>query len=57
MLFVGATQYLLHSGLPYVLSQDDCQDPLEEHFGRHWGLTHRNDNPNVSSLGEFNWGK
>ncbi|XP_062578102.1 uncharacterized protein LOC134245410 [Saccostrea cucullata] len=43
--FIEATKYLLGQGLPYVLSHDFCQDPLEEHFGRHRGLGSRHDNP------------
>ncbi len=45
--FVEATQYLLQNGVHYVLSQDYCQDPLEEHFGRHRGLAGRAENPTM----------
>ena len=44
---IGATRYLLSHGVPHVLSQDFCQDPLEEHFGRHRGLGARNENPTL----------
>ena len=49
--FIEATRFLLASGLPYVPSQDFCQDPLEEHFGRHRGLANRNDIPTVLQFG------
>lgn len=45
--FVESTKYLLRQGVPYILSQVFCQDPLEEHFGRHRGLGARHDNPTV----------
>ncbi|XP_062585102.1 uncharacterized protein LOC134246755 [Saccostrea cucullata] len=45
--FVEATKYLLQHNLPYVLSNDFCQDPLEEHFGRHRRLGANQDNPTV----------
>ena len=51
LAFVETTQYLLNQGVPYVLSQDMCQDPLEEHFGRHRGVGSRHDNPTVYQFG------
>ncbi|XP_062588177.1 uncharacterized protein LOC134249818 [Saccostrea cucullata] len=45
--FIDATKYLLQQGVPYLLSQVFCQDPLEEHFGRHRGLGARHDNPTI----------
>ncbi|KAK7505178.1 hypothetical protein BaRGS_00003748 [Batillaria attramentaria] len=36
--FVGVTKYLLSQGVPFVLSNKFCQDPIEEHFGRHRGM-------------------
>ncbi|XP_034315553.2 uncharacterized protein [Magallana gigas] len=45
--FVESTKYLLRQGVTYILSQVFCQDPLEEHFGRHRGLGARHDNPTV----------
>ncbi|XP_056004110.1 uncharacterized protein LOC125653769 [Ostrea edulis] len=46
-----ATRYLLQQGVPYVLSNVFCQDPLEEHFGRHRGLGTRHDNPTIHQFG------
>ena len=48
--FIGATKYLLQNGVPYVLSNVFNQDFLEEPFGRHRGLGHRNRNPNVQQF-------
>ncbi|KAI8771576.1 Transposable element P transposase [Biomphalaria glabrata] len=49
--FTEATRYLLQNGVKYVLSNRFCQDPLEEHFGRHRCLGHTNENPNLWSFG------
>ncbi|XP_061188485.1 uncharacterized protein LOC133196636 [Saccostrea echinata] len=43
--FVEATTYLLQHGVPYVLNNDFCQGPLEEHFGRHRRLGANWDSP------------
>lgn len=48
---VDATQYLLGTGVPMILSYKFCQDPLEEHFGRHRALGIRADNPTLWSFG------
>ena len=37
--FPEAARYLLDNGVKYVLSNKFCQDPLEEHFGRHRSLS------------------
>ena len=34
----GATQYLLQSGMPFVLTEKFSQDVLEEYFGRHTAM-------------------
>ncbi|XP_056007180.1 uncharacterized protein LOC125647649 [Ostrea edulis] len=44
-------RYLLQQGVPYVLSNVFCQDPLEEHFGRHRGLGTHHDNPTIHQFG------
>ena len=49
--FVEVTRYLLTHGVKFVLSQVFCQDPLEEHFGRHRGMGQRSDNPNLWAFG------
>ncbi|XP_055877443.1 uncharacterized protein LOC129924769 [Biomphalaria glabrata] len=49
--FCGATRYLLSHGVPSVLSNNFCQDPLEEHFGRHRGLGQRSENPTLYAFG------
>lgn len=49
--FVEATKYLLTHGVEFVLSNKFCQDPLEQHFGRHRCLGRTNDNPTVHQFG------
>lgn len=49
--FCGATRYLLSHGVPSVLSNVFCQDPLEEHFGRHRGMGQRSENPTLFAFG------
>lgn len=49
--FVEATKFLLANGVSFVLSNKFCQDPLEEHFGRHRAMGRTNDNPNLHQLG------
>ena len=49
--FPEAARYLLDNGVKYVLSNKFCQDPLEEHFGRHRSLSRRNENPNLYPFG------
>eukprot|EP00795_Rhopilema_esculentum_P004986 gene4986-21354_t len=48
---VECVRYLLQNGFKYVLTNRFCQDPLEDHFGRHRGLGRRSTNPNISSFG------
>ena len=45
--FIEATHYLLGQEDSYIQSQVFCQDPLEEHFGRHRSLRARQDNPTI----------
>ena len=49
--FVEATKFLLVKSVEFVFSNTFCQDPLEEHFGRHRGLGRRADNPNLYQFG------
>ena len=49
--FMECSRFLLQNGVGYILSQDFCQDPLEEHFGRHRGLGYRHENPNILQFG------
>ena len=44
-------QYLLNEGLPYVLTEKFCQDPLENYFGRERAMGHRKDNPSLRDFG------
>ena len=44
-------QYLLNEGLPYVLTEKFCQDPLENCFGRQRAMGHRKDNPSLRDFG------
>ena len=48
---VEATQFLLRSGVDFVLSNRFCQDPLEADFGRHRCLGIRAENPTLWSYG------
>lgn len=49
--FVEATKFLLNNGVPHVLSHAFCQDPLENHFGRHRGMGRRCENPTLHTFG------
>ena len=40
-------KYLLSQGVPYVLTERFCQDPLENYFGRQRSMGHRKDNPSL----------
>ena len=44
-------QYLLNEGLPYVLTEKFCQDPLENYFGPQRAMGHRKDNPSLCDFG------
>ncbi|KAK6174161.1 hypothetical protein SNE40_017489 [Patella caerulea] len=46
-----ATQFLLGSGVSFVLTNKFCQDPVEEHFGHRRALGRRNENPTVYQFG------
>ncbi|XP_014677400.1 PREDICTED: uncharacterized protein LOC106817251 [Priapulus caudatus] len=48
---IEATRYLLNNGVEFVFTNVFCQDPIEEHFGRHRGLGRRCDNPNLWTFG------
>ncbi|XP_055955159.1 uncharacterized protein LOC126812587 [Patella vulgata] len=48
---VEATKYLIQHGVKFVLTNKFCQDPVEEHFGRHRALGRRSDNPTVFEFG------
>ena len=48
---IECVQYLVRSGMKYVLSERFNQDVLEENFGRHRGLGRRNDNPTLHQFG------
>ena len=48
---VEATQYLLQSGVDFVLSERFNQDVLEEYFGRQRSLGRFNDSPNLFQFG------
>jgi hypothetical protein len=49
--FIGATKYLLDQGVSPILSNVFCQDPIENHFGRHRGLGFRSVNPSLHEFG------
>ena len=44
-------KYLLLQGVPYVLTERFCQDPLENYFGRQRSMGHRKDNPSLRDFG------
>ena len=45
-------KYLLNQGVPYVLTERFCQDPLENYFGQQRSIGRRKDNP---SLRDFSY--
>ena len=47
---IEATQFLLESGMPFVLTEKFNQDVLEEYFGRQRALGRRSDNPSLHSF-------
>lgn len=49
--FVGAARYLLGHGVKFILANKFCQDPLEEHFGRHRAMGRTADNPTLLQFG------
>ena len=44
---VELVNYLLSPGVPYVLTERFCQDPLENYFGYQRSIGTRKDNPSV----------
>jgi len=48
---IEATQFLINSGMLYILTERFNQDFLEEYFRRHRGLGRRNDNPTLQQFG------
>lgn len=48
---VEVTQYLLNTGMDFVLSNKFCQDPLEEYFGKQRSMGRCSDNPTVERFG------
>ena len=49
--FVEVTPYLLRNGVQFVLSNKFCQDPIEEHFGRHRAMGRTAQNPSLYTFG------
>ena len=47
-------KYLLNQGVPYVLTERDCQDPLENYFGQQRPIGRRKDNPMMATPYELN---
>jgi hypothetical protein len=45
--FIEVTKFLLANNVSYVLANKFCQDPIEEHFGRHRTMGRTADNPNL----------
>ncbi len=48
---IELVQFLLRQGVPYVLTERFCQDPLENYFGRQRSMGHRKDNPSLRDVG------
>ena len=51
---VECIQFLLNSGVDYVLTERFCQDPLENYFGQQRAINRRKDNPNLKDIGYGN---
>ena len=50
--FNEVTWFLLNQGgVSAVYARSFCQDPLEQHSGRHWGINRWNDNPTLWAYG------
>ena len=47
---IDCVKFLLNSGVDYVLSENFCQDDLENNFGIQRSIGHRKDNPNVQAF-------
>ena len=43
-------KYLLNQGVPYVLTERFCQDPLENYFGQQRFIGRRKDNPSLRDI-------
>ena len=48
---VELTQYLLAQGIPFILTERFCQDPLENYFGQQRSIGRRKDNPSLRDVG------
>ena len=48
---VEATKFLLEEGVEYVLTEQFCQDVIEEYFGGQRTIGRRNDNPDIGMFG------
>ena len=42
---------MLQNNVPYVLSEQFCQDDLENYFGRQRAIGRRHDNPSLKDVG------
>ncbi|KAK7112467.1 hypothetical protein V1264_011920 [Littorina saxatilis] len=49
--FIGVTRFLLANGVSFILSNKFCQDPIEEHFGRHRAMKRTAENPSLYEFG------
>lgn len=50
---IEATKFLLQEDMEFVLTEQFCQDPLEEYFGSQRKLDRQNDNPDIKTF-EYN---
>ena len=48
---VELVKYLLSRGVPYVITERFCQDPLENYFGHQRSIGTRKANPSVRDVG------
>ena len=48
---IEVVKYLLDQGVPYVLTERFCQDPLKNYFGRQRSIGARKDNPSMRDFG------
>ena len=47
---IDCVTFLLNEGVDYVLTENFCQDDLENDFGTHRSIGHRKDNPNIQAF-------
>ena len=47
---IDCVKFLLNEGIDYVLTENFCQDDLENNFGTRRSIGHRKDNPNVQAF-------